>query len=66
MVFTAPASHIKHSFTAELEEVVNVPSILKLATEMFLKSAVIFKSGLDFSVKPKGYRDGRKSILPPL
>ena len=50
----------------ELQKILNVPSILKLATEMFLKSAVIFKSGLDFSVKPKGYRDGRKSILPPL
>ena len=34
----------------ELEKVLNVPSILKLATEMFLKSAVIFKSGTDVSV----------------
>ena len=52
--------------TSELQKVLNVPSILKLATAMFLKSAVIFKSGLDFSVKPEGYRDGRKSILRPL
>ena len=35
---------------AELEKVLNVPSILKMATEMFLKSAVFFKSGMDFYV----------------
>ena len=36
--------------TTELEKVLNVPSILKMATEMFLKSAVFFKSGMDFYV----------------
>ena len=35
---------------AELEKVLNIPSILKLVMEMFLKSAVIFKSRTDFLV----------------
>ena len=44
---TRPSSD---SEAAELEKVPNVPSILKFASEMFLKSAVIFKSGTNFSV----------------
>ena len=32
----------------ELEKVLNVPIILKLVMEMFLKNAVIFKSRTDF------------------
>ena len=36
--------------TSELQKVLNVPSILKLAMEMFPKSAEIFNSGIYFSV----------------
>ena len=35
---------------AELQKVLNVPSILKFTTEIFLKSAVIFMPGTNFSV----------------
>ena len=35
---------------SELQDLLNVPNMLKWATKMFLKSATIFKSGIDFSV----------------